>query len=97
MPTIIPPVIAPPQIDPESPRARIDFRVQQIAICLVTLGFTAWLWRIHPVLGIAAAFIAKHVLVAVLASGLRYPTVNVDDKIIEPTQEPPKTDEPHSS
>lgn len=81
MPTIVPPAIAPTQTAQEPPQARIHFRIQQIAVCIITLAFTAWMWVIHPVLGIAAAFIAKHVLVAVLASGLRYPTVRADQRI----------------
>ena len=74
---IIPP--APPtplaQIEHEPPHARIDFRVQQIFLTAMTLGVTCWLWTIHPIVGIAATFLAKHILVAILASGLTYPPV----------------------
>ena len=83
MPTIIAPP-PPPQLlaqaEREPPRARIDYRVQQIALCVITLGVTCWLWTIHPIAGIAAAFLAKHILVAILASGLTYPPIGVEKK-----------------
>jgi hypothetical protein len=70
---------APPlvQIDHEPPHARrIHFRVQQILLSIITVGVTCWLWVIHPIAGLTAAFLAKHILVAILASGLTYPSVH---------------------
>jgi hypothetical protein len=77
-----PPPEAPPvaQTEHEPPRARIDFRVQQIFLSIVTVGITCWLWTIHPIVGIAAIFIAKHILVAILASGLSYPPVREEKR-----------------
>ncbi|MEI7684795.1 MAG: hypothetical protein WCL32_07185 [Planctomycetota bacterium] len=75
MPTIIEPPVPPTSAAQEPPNARVHFRVQQIGICVLALGATAWLWSIHALAGIVAAIIAKHVLVAVLAAGLNYPAV----------------------
>jgi len=83
MPTIIVPP-SPPQAlaltEHEPPHQRINFRAQQIILTAITLGVTCWLWVIHPVLGIAATFLAKHVLVAILASGLTYPSIRDERK-----------------
>lgn len=76
MPTTIPPPLPPAMTENDPPSARIQFRVQQIFFSILTVGVTAWLWTIHPVAGIAAAFLAKHILVAILASGLTYPAVS---------------------
>jgi hypothetical protein len=83
MPTIIIPP-APPQplaqIEPDLPHARIDFRVRQIFLSILTIGVTCWLWTIHPIVGIATTFLAKHILVAILASGLTYPPIRDEPK-----------------
>lgn len=80
MSTVVPP--APPtlQTGQDPPNARINFRAQQIVLSIVTVGFTVWMWTIHGILGIAATFLAKHVLVAILASGLSYPAVSEERK-----------------
>jgi hypothetical protein len=68
------------QVEHEPPQQRINFRLQQIILTAITLGVTCWLWTIHPIVGIAATFLAKHVLVAILASGLTYPPVREERK-----------------
>ena len=75
--TILPPAPATGAAQ-EPPNARVHFRIQQICICVGTLGFTAWMWSIHAFAGILAAIVAKHVLVAVLAAGLAYPEKKSD-------------------
>ena len=75
MPTIVPPVTPPSSAEQDRPHARIQFRVQQVFLSILTVGITCWLWRVHPIVGLAAAFLAKHILVAILASGLNYPAV----------------------
>lgn len=71
---------APPALAEESPHERIRFRVQQIVLAFIAIAVTVWLWRIHPILGLVAAFLAKHVLVAILASGLTYPAIREERK-----------------
>ena len=86
MPTIIVPPSPPQalaQTEHEPPQQRINFRAQQILLTAITLGVTCWLWMIHPVVGIAATFLAKHVLVAILASGLTYPSIRDEQKARE--------------
>lgn len=58
----------------ENPRQRVDFRLWQIVVSALTLAVTIWLFTVHTLAGILAVIVAKHVLVAVIASGLvRYP------------------------
>jgi hypothetical protein len=64
----------------EHPSYRVHFRMQQIALSLLAVGLTIWLWMIEPLLGIAAAFFAKHVIVAVFLTGNRLPPVGTEDK-----------------
>lgn len=72
---------APPTTPAEhSPHDRIRFRIQQIVLSFAAILVTVWLWRIHPILGLVAAFAAKHVLVAILASGLTYPAIREEPK-----------------
>jgi hypothetical protein len=56
-------------------RYRINCYVLYVALGILTVGLTIWLWLIHPIFGIAATFAAKHVLVALLAAGLDIPPV----------------------
>ena len=72
---IIPPISSQVSAEHDRPRSRINFRVQQVFLCILTVGVTCWLWRINPIVGIAATFLAKHILVAILASGLTYPSI----------------------
>jgi hypothetical protein len=60
----------------EDPRWRVRFRMQQIILSLITVAVTVWLWMISPLLGLAAAFFAKHVLVAIFLTGNRLPPIN---------------------
>lgn len=57
----------------ESPSRRAHFRVWQMAVCLITLFLNIWFFTLSIPLGIAFAFLAKHILVGVLAAGLHYP------------------------
>jgi hypothetical protein len=54
----------------DTPRRRVNFRVWQLAVVAATLLVTAWSYKLHVAIGIAMTFLAKHVLVAVLAAGL---------------------------
>ena len=56
-----------------SPLRRVYFRLWQIGLAAVTVMVAAWCYTLTPVLGIAATFLAKHVLVAILAAGLTLP------------------------
>lgn len=74
MPAIIPPPpVVPISAQQEPPHSRVHFRIQQVLLSVLTVGATAWLWKTHPILGLAATFIAKHILVAILAAGLSQP------------------------
>jgi hypothetical protein len=53
----------------------VHFRLWQISLSGVTVVVTGWCFTISPVVGIAATFLAKHVLVAILAAGLELPDV----------------------
>ncbi len=54
----------------DHPVRRVEFRLWQIMMSAVTLAATVWCFTLNPIVGIIAAFAAKHVLVAILASGL---------------------------
>jgi hypothetical protein len=54
----------------DHPIRRVEFRLWQIMMSAVTLVATVWCFTLNPIVGIIAAFAAKHVLVAILASGL---------------------------
>jgi hypothetical protein len=66
--------LAPPQ--PPTPRyaeppvARINFRLWQIVMSAATVVAAGWFFTLNPIAGIIASFMAKHVLVAILAAGL---------------------------
>ena len=62
----------PPLVD-ESPRRRVQIRLVQIALDALTVFATAWCYQMHIALGLTATFLAKHILVAILAAGLRLP------------------------
>ncbi|MCI0684909.1 MAG: hypothetical protein L0Y71_22665 [Gemmataceae bacterium] len=66
---VIPPIEAPSTAE-EDPRRRVQFRLWQISMSAITLLATLWCFTLHPIVGIIASFIAKHVLVAILAAGL---------------------------
>lgn len=71
--------IPPPEasdIAEENPLRRVNFRLWQIGMSAITLLATLWCFTLNPIVGIIAAFIAKHVLVAILAAGLTRPQEN---------------------
>ena len=61
----------------ESPRRRVQIQLWHIALAAATVFVTAWCYQIHVALGLTATFLAKHVLVAILAAGLRLPIRDV--------------------
>ena len=61
---------APPDVSGGDPLRRVRFRLWQIVMSAVTLVATVWFFTLNPIVGIIAAFAAKHVLVAILATGL---------------------------
>ena len=65
----------PPLIDvrDEPPMRRVQRRLLQIGLAAATVFATAWCYQIHIALGLTATFLAKHILVAILAAGLRLP------------------------
>ena len=70
--------IAPPQLPvvslrDEPPRRRVHRQLLQIALAALTVFVAAWCYQLHIALGLTATFLAKHILVAILASGLKLP------------------------
>jgi hypothetical protein len=67
--------IAPPRIDlhDEPPTRRVAVHLLQIALAALTVFLTAWCYQMHIALGLTMTFLAKHILVAILAAGLRLP------------------------
>jgi hypothetical protein len=61
----------------EPPVGRVQRRLLQIALAALTVFATAWCYQFHVALGLTATFLAKHILVAILASGLRLPMRDV--------------------
>ena len=72
--TIPPPV----RLSDDHPLQRIRFRLWQIVMTVLTVLITGWFFTIHIVPGIIALFIAKHVLVAILAAGLGLPPTRTE-------------------
>ena len=71
--------IAPQPVDvhDEPPGRRVQIRLLQIALAGMTVFATAWCYQVHIALGLAATFLAKHILVAIIAAGLRLPMRDV--------------------
>jgi hypothetical protein len=67
--------IAPPNVPvrDEPPKRRVQRRLLQIGIAAAAIFATAWCYQLHIALGLTATFLTKHILVAVLAAGLRLP------------------------
>ena len=70
--------IAPPSpplvgLRDESPAYRVRVHLLQIALAFATIFATVYLYQIHLLLGLTMTFLAKHILVALLAAGLRLP------------------------
>jgi hypothetical protein len=69
MSQIVPPV----GLRDESPRRRVQRHLLQIGLASLVVFATAWCYQVHIALGLTATFLAKHILVAILAAGLRLP------------------------
>jgi hypothetical protein len=52
------------------PSRRLQFRLWQVVVCSITVFVAGWCFTLHAAVGFTAAFLAKHVIVAVLAMGL---------------------------
>ena len=74
MSQIVPP-LPPPLVDvpDEPPMRRVQRRLLQIGLAAAVVFATAWCYQLHIALGLTATFLAKHILVAILAAGLRLP------------------------
>jgi hypothetical protein len=59
---------------------RLQFRLWQIALTAITILLCGWFFSLGVMPGIIALFIAKHVLVAILAAGLHLPPVRGEKK-----------------
>jgi hypothetical protein len=76
------PGVGPPQRPPrvtvgdEQPLRRLHFRLWQISLTAVIVAVTCWTYTLNIALGLAATFLAKHLLVAILAAGLTVPPVH---------------------
>jgi hypothetical protein len=74
--------IAPPtplrvDVQDEPPMRRVQRTLLQVALAAATVFATAWCYQVHVALGLTATFLAKHILVAILAAGLRLPMRDV--------------------
>ena len=54
----------------DNPRQRVNFRLWQIVMSAITLLLVIWFFTLNSLVGILALVVAKHVWVAILASGL---------------------------
>lgn len=61
------------EVRDESPRGRVRTHLLQIGLAFLTVFATVWCYQTHIFLGLTATFLAKHILVALLAAGLRLP------------------------
>lgn len=77
MSTTLPPRV---DVDDESPRRRVHIQLLQIGLAALTIFATAWCYQVHIALGLTATFLAKHILVAILAAGLRLPIHEVKSR-----------------
>jgi hypothetical protein len=66
------------QIRDESPRHQVRVRLMQVAFAAATIFVTVWCYQVHVALGLTATFLAKHILVAILAAALRLPIRDAD-------------------
>jgi hypothetical protein len=65
---------------------RLQFRLWQVFVSIVTVLATAWLVFLGPLPAIIALVVAKHVLVAVLCQGLDlYPAERPEPQSSPPT------------
>jgi hypothetical protein len=68
-----PPVPPPVGYRDESPLQRAQNHVRHVVYAAATVFATVWCYQIHTALGLTATFLAKHILVAILARALRLP------------------------
>jgi hypothetical protein len=68
-----PPLPPSENLPDESPRRRVRTHLMQIALAGVTIFATVYCYQIHIFLGLTATFLAKHILVAILAAGMKLP------------------------
>lgn len=61
------------RVDDVPPARRVQRHLLLITMAAFTVFATAWCYQLHVGLGLAATFLAKHILVAILAAGLRLP------------------------
>ena len=66
----LPPFVA---LRDEGPVYYVRTRLLQFGMASATVFATAWCYQMHIALGLTATFLAKHILVAILASALRLP------------------------
>jgi len=72
--------VGPPRLPPrdyvtfDDGLRRVHFRLWQILMAAITIVFTCWFVTFGLFWAIMALMVAKHVLVAILAVGLRLPT-----------------------
>lgn len=76
------------------PLSRVRFRLWLILTSAVSLLVTAWCFTQSVFLGFLALFLAKHVLVAVLAAGLSFPRA-ADALPDEPDAPVAEDEDPH--
>ena len=78
MSQVLPPL--PPTLvaqDDDPPTRRVKCRLLQIGAASATVFATAYCYQLHIALGLTATFLAKHILVAIIAAGLRLPMRDV--------------------
>ncbi len=69
-PPLPPPIVG---VHDEPPTHRVQRCLLHIALAAATVFATAWCYQMHIFLGLTATFLAKHILVAIIAAGLRLP------------------------
>jgi hypothetical protein len=57
---------------------RLNFRIWQWAMSIVTVLITTWFITLGPIPGIIAVVVAKHILVAILVAGLELNSPRVE-------------------
>jgi hypothetical protein len=57
----------------ESPLYRAQNHLRYVVYAAATVYATVWCYQLHIALGLTATFLAKHILVAILARALRLP------------------------
>jgi hypothetical protein len=66
-------ITPPPEQVSESPRRRVRTHLMQIFLAGLTIFVTVYCYQIHVFLGLTVTFLAKHILVAILAAGMKLP------------------------